>query len=216
MTLHVINPNSNRAVTEGIDAAMAPLRGMGAPIACHTLAEGPRGIESQRDADFVITPLCGLVERLEPSASGFVVACFSDPGLHAVRQTSAKPVMGIMESGLLTAMTLGQRIGIIAILLGSIPRHMRVIGGMGIGARICGERALGLTVAELGDGDRTAGKMAETGRALRDMDGADVLVMGCAGMAQYRDMLEEETGLPVVEPCQAAAVMCIGQIMLGR
>lgn len=216
MTLHVINPNSNLLVTEGIDAAMAPLRGMGIEITCHTLAEGPQGIESQRDADFVITPLCSLVERLEPGASGFVVACFSDPGLHAVRQTSAKPVMGIMESGLLTAMTLGQRIGVIAILPGSIPRHMRVIGGMGIGARICGERALGLTVAELGDADTTARKMADTGQALRDRDGADVLVMGCAGMAQYRDMLEEETGLPVVEPCQAAAAMCIGQIMLGR
>jgi Asp/Glu/hydantoin racemase len=49
---------------------------------------------------------------------------------------------------------------------------------------------------------------------LRDEDGADVLIMGCAGMAHYRDTLEAETGLPVVEPCQAAAAMALTQIAL--
>ncbi len=53
------------------------------------------------------------------------------------------------------------------------------------------------------------------GKRLRDEDGADVLIMGCAGMANYRDILEVETGLPVIDPCQAAAAMALGQIALG-
>lgn len=58
--------------------------------------------------------------------------------------------------------------------------------------------------------------MIATGKRLRDEDGAEVLIMGCAGMADYRDRLESETGLPVVEPCQAAAAMAIGRIALGQ
>lgn len=212
--LIIINPNSSQRVTQGIDAAMAPLRAMG-PIRCVTLAEGPPGIESQAQADLTIAPMLALAARLEAEAAGFVIACFGDPGLHALRDRTALPSFGIQEAAVATALTLGQRFGVIAILPGSIPRHLRAFGSMGVLARLAGDRALGLSVAELAEQGRTLPAMIATGRRLRDEDGADVLIMGCAGMAAYRDTLEAETGLPVVEPCQAAAAMALGRIALG-
>jgi len=183
----VINPNSNETVTRGIDTAMTPLRLKDGPeIECATLKEGPPGIESQNDADGVIGPLCRMVKARDNDASAFVVACFSDPGLHAARETTRKPVLGIAESGILTALTLGYKFGIIAILAKSIPRHLRYIGAMGVGARLAGDRPVGLGVAELADADRTFGRMVEVGKTLRDVDGAHVVVMGCAGMALER------------------------------
>ncbi|TQV81813.1 aspartate/glutamate racemase family protein [Denitrobaculum tricleocarpae] len=215
-TLYVINPNSSTKVTEGIDAAMAPLRqNTSLPIVCRTLAEGPPGIESQRDADGVIAPLLAHCLALENSAAGFVVACFGDPGLHALRDATRKPVLGIAESAVLTAMSLGQRFGVISILSPSVPRHMRYFGAMGVMNRLAGDLPLGLGVAELSDETRTLTRMVEVGHTLRYGHGADVLIMGCAGMARYRDTLEKETGLPVVEPSQAAAAMALGQIALG-
>ena len=113
----VINPNSTRRVTEGIDRAVEPLRFADGPaIDCLTLAEGPPGIESQRHVDGVIGPLCRLVESHDNRASAFVIACFSDPGLQSARETTRKPVLGIAESGIATALTLGERFGIVAIL----------------------------------------------------------------------------------------------------
>ena len=56
--------------------------------------------------------------------------------------------------------------------------------------------------------------MVEVGNALRDDHGADVVVMGCAGMARYRKPLQDEIGIPVVEPTQAAVVMAIGRVRL--
>lgn len=214
-TLYVINPNSSERVTAGIDAAMAPLRGFGIPIRCLTLAEGPPGIESQAQADLTIAPMLRLAASVAGDAAGYVVACFGDPGLHALRDRTALPVLGIQEAAVSTALTLGQRFGVIAILPASIPRHMRAFGAMGVRDRLAGDRALGLTVAELAEAGRTLPAMIATGRRLRDEDGADVLIMGCAGMAAYRDELERETGLPVVEPCQAAAAMALGRIALG-
>lgn len=214
-TLFVINPNSSERVTAGIDAAMEPLRGFGISIRCLTLAEGPQGIESQVQADLTIAPMLRLAESVAADAAGYVVACFGDPGLHALRDRTALPVLGIQEAAVATALTLGQRFGVIAILPASIPRHMRAFGAMGVRDRLAGDRALGLTVAELAEPGRTLPAMIATGRRLRDEDGADVLIMGCAGMAAYRDALERETGLPVVEPCQAAAAMALGRIALG-
>jgi len=214
-SLIVINPNSSETVTAGIDAAVDPLRALGVPIRCETLAEGPPGIENQRQADLTIAPMLDLAARLEPEALGYVIACFGDPGLHALRDQTGLPVIGIQEAAVMAALQLGQRFGVIAILPASIPRHMRSFGALGVLDRVAGDRALGLGVAQLAHAETTAREMIDTGRVLRDLDGADVLILGCAGMARYRPALEDATGLPVVEPCQAAAAQAIGQITLG-
>ncbi|NKX43790.1 aspartate/glutamate racemase family protein [Roseicyclus persicicus] len=215
-TLFVINPNSSDTVTAGIAQAIAPLHGMGTPIDCLTLPEGPPGIESQAQADETIAPMLRLAARLEPEAAGFVIACFGDPGVHALRDRTAKPVLGIQEAAVATALTLGQRFGIIAILPASIPRHLRSLGAMGVLDRLAGDRALGLGVAELADPATTGARLVETGRALKDTDGAEVLILGCAGMARYRPMLEAALQIPVIDPCQAAVAMALGRIALHQ
>lgn len=219
-TLYVINPNSTEAVTDGIDAAIEPLRpmahGLGVEIACLTLAEGPPGIESQAQADLTIPHLLTLAEGLNTDAAAYVIACFGDPGLHALRDRTAKPVLGIQEAAVSTALTLGQRFGVIAILPASIPRHLRAFGAMGVMARFAGDRALGLGVTQLADEATTLARMTEIGTALRDEDGADTLILGCAGMARYRPDLEAALGLPVIDPCQAATEMALGRIALNQ
>ena len=212
----VINPNSTDAVTQGIDAAMDPLRLAGGPaIECVTLKEGPPGIQTQADVESVVAPIGNMVRSRDNDCSAFVIACYSDPGLHAAREVTTKPVLGIAECGILTAMTLGQRFGVISILKKSIPRHLRYVGQMGVADRMAGDRAIGLGVTELTNESITFARMAEVAAELRDQDGADVLVMGCAGMARYRKPLQDAIGIPVVEPTQAAVTMAIGRVRLG-
>jgi Asp/Glu/hydantoin racemase len=215
-TVIVINPNSTVAVTAAMDEGLAPLRLAGGPaIECLTLTEGPPGIESQSDADSVIAPLCRTIRARDNDAAAFVVACFSDPGLYSARDTTRKPVLGIAECGILAALTLGQRFGIIAILATSVPRHLRYIGAMGLTGRLAGDLPIGLGVTELAQEGVTLKRMIETGVRLRDEQGADVLVMGCAGMARYRGRLQAALDIPVVEPTQAAVTMAIGRVRLG-
>lgn len=70
-------------------------------------------------------------------------------------------------------------------------------------------------MVELADEARTFHRLAEVGGELRDRHGADVIVMGCAGMAGYRARLQDTAGIPVVEPTQAAVAMAIGRVRLG-
>jgi Asp/Glu/hydantoin racemase len=211
----VLNPNSTRHVTDGIDRALEPLRGPGQPeIVCRTLTEGPPGIQSQRDVDDV-APLVARAFATDNESAAFVIACFSDPGLHGAREATQRPVFGIMECGLTTAMNLGQRVGVIAVMGRSIPRHARAFRAMGLQDRVAGEIPVDLPVVELADEGKTRARMLAVGRELKERHSADVLVMGCAGMAQYRAPLEELTGLPVVDPTQAAVAMAIGCVKLG-
>lgn len=212
----VINPNSTEAVTRGLDAAMECHRAGGnAVIDCVTLKEGPPGIENQQHVDGVVAPLMNLLREREEQYDAFVIACYSDPGLHSLRELTKKPVLGIAECGLLTAMTLGQRIGVIAILQKSIPRHLRYVAAMGIGDRLVAELPLDMGVVELSQEGRTMARLTEVGRALREQHGADVVVLGCAGMAAYRARLQQAIGVPVVDPSQAAAGMAIARVALG-
>ena len=216
MRILVINPNSTEAVTRGIDQAVEPLRMAGGPaIDCVTLKEGPPGIETQQHVDGVVPHLLSLVSQKESQYAAFVIACYSDPGLHSAREATRKPVLGISECGILTALTLGQRFGVIAILQKSIPRHLRYVGALGVTERFAGELPVDIPVVELSDEKKTFGRMVEVGSALRRQHGADVVVMGCAGMARYRKPLQDEIGIPVVEPTQAAVSMAIGRVRLS-
>ena len=210
MRIVVLNPNSTEAVTEGIDAALDSLRLDGGPsIECATLAEGPPGIESEAHVQAVAAPIARFVASREDGAGAFIIACFSDPGLDEARRATRRPVLGMAACGVLTATALGSRFGVVSILEQAIPRHLRYYDALGAGSRLAGDRAVGVGVAGLADESRTLDRMMATGVALRDEDGADVLVLGCAGMARYRERLEDALGIPVVDPVRAAAGMAI-------
>lgn len=214
--IFVLNPNSSQVVTDGIDAAMAPLRIPGGPeIHCMTLAEGPPGIQSQRDIDQLVSPLCRQAKSLEAEASAFVIACFSDPGLYSLREITRVPVLGIAETGVLTALSLGHRFGVISILPASIPRHLRYFGAMGVTDRLAADLSIGMGVQELSDRSKAMARLVAVGRQLRDEHRADTVVLGCAGMAGMREELQEQLGIPVVEPTQATAAVALGRALLG-
>ena len=213
----VINPNSNSAVTEGLDQALEPLRLAGGPaIDCTSLPDGPHGIESQRHIDAVALPLSRLVVQEESRTDAFVIACYGDPGIHVCREATAKPVFGIAESGLLTALSRGERFGVIAIAAPSIRRHLRYLRQLALDARLAGERPLDMSVAESASGADTLERMIGVGSDLRDRDGADVVIMGCAGMAKHRAPLEDALGIPVIDPTQAAVTLALGTVMFSR
>lgn len=211
----VINPNSNQAVTDGLDAALAPFRQTGGPgIECLTLTEGPFGIESQRDSDAVILPLANLMQR-RTDASAFVIACYSDPGLDTCRSVVPQPVFGIQESGVLTALTRGDRIGIIGISAASERRHRLFMRRMGVLDRVAGERALNMSVDDSARGAGTFDRLVEVGGALIAV-GAEALVLGCAGMATHRARLERTINVPVIDPTQAAVAMAMGVVLAQK
>lgn len=209
----LVNPNSNEAVTEGMRDAVAALAIPGGPeIECLTLAEGPYGVETQMDSDSVVMPLARLAKSRQ-DASGFVIACYSDPGIDACRSVAPCPVFGIQECGVLAAMARADRFGVIAIADASVRRHRLYMRRMGVLDRLAGEIPLNMSVAESHSGEGTFARLIEIGGTLIK-DGAEAIVLGCAGMARHRAPLEARLGVPVIDPVQAATAMAVTTAML--
>ncbi|WP_438975900.1 aspartate/glutamate racemase family protein [Roseicyclus sp.] len=210
----VINPNANPAVTAGLDAAMAPFRLSGGPeIACVTVPDGPFGIESQADSDAAVAPMLDMI-RARPDAAAIIIACYSDPGIDSAREVAKVPVFGMQESGFLTAMSRGDRIGVVAISEGSILRHRKYLRRMGVLERMVAERPLNMSVAETASGDGTFARLRAVSETLVHQDHADVIVLGCAGLSAHRASLEKAIGRPVVDPTQAAVAMALGALLV--
>lgn len=210
----VLNPNSSTNITALMDEALSGMRFHGGPeIVCETLAEGPAGIETQAHVESVVLPIARHFQK--NVADAYVIGCFSDPGLHVSRELVTSPVLGIAESALLAALGLGRKFGIVAIKQGSIGRHMRIVRQMGLENHLAGDRALNIGVTQLQSSAGTIDRIIEIGTQLRDLDGADVLVLGCSSMGTFRAELEDRLGMPVVDPTQAAVWRAIGLLTLG-
>ena len=212
----LLNPNSSQTVTDGISDAVEPFRRTGdVEIACETVAAGPPGIETQAHVDAASGHIRAHLAARERAPDALVIACFSDPGLLAVQEETGLAAYGIAQCGLLQAAATGGPIGIIAIRQQSVARHMRYVRALGLAGMIAGDLPLELGVSELQDRDRVFARMRAVGAELRDRHGARSLVLGCAGMAQYRGELQTDVGVPVVDPCQAATGMAITGLLIG-
>ncbi|WP_108882717.1 aspartate/glutamate racemase family protein [Anderseniella sp. Alg231-50] len=210
----VINPNSNDEVTTGFSEVLDALRLQDGPeIECVTLAEGPFGIETQADVESVTLPLRQIVvDRTD--ADAFVIACYSDPGITVCREATGKPVFGIQESGVLAALSRGERFGVIALGQQSIKRHLRYIRQLGLETRLAAERPLHLSVAAAEEADAYP-RVLEVARELVENDGADVLLLGCAGMTRHRLPLERDLSVPVIDPVQMAVAQALTAVLLN-
>ena len=203
----VINPNSNEAVTDGLRASLTEFADE-ADVTCCTLEDGPFGIES--DADIAaVKPL--IVDRIGHSLEydAFVLACYSDPGLTECRERFSKPVFGMQQSALEMASRAGERIGVLALSESSIARHLPYIETLGFGDVLAGGVALDISVDAAASDPGTLDKVIFAGRQLIDAQGADVLVLGCAGMAACRGQAEQVLRVPVIEPTQAAVSLAL-------
>lgn len=198
----VINPNSSVSVTQSIVSCLAPVAaGTEHRIDCIELPKSPPGIEND---DHVAAVIPNILEAVEQSAAdAIVLACFSDPGIAQVRKAARRPVHGIAESAYLAALGLGKRFGIISLGQSSIDRHLRYLRALEIDRRLAGDRSIDMTVTELMAGN-VVDVVSRTGGLLRDRDGADVVILGCAGLGAYRRELQNSLGIPVIDPVQAA------------
>lgn len=215
----LINPNSSRPCTAGMAEAVAPLAALpGLPrIETVSLAEGPPAIVTWRDWYAVAEPLCRLAAR-EP-ALAYVIGCVSDPGLEAVRTVTDRPVLGLFRSAVAAALTRAERFGVIGFTHRSLPRQRRALQSMGAERNMAAWVPLDLSMDALTDPEAPRPRLAAAARRLAE-EGAEAIVLGCAGMAGHAAFVAEVSGLPVIEPCQAAAAQALaaalGELAVAR
>jgi allantoin racemase len=213
MRILVVNPNTTRSMTEKAAEAARAVAGPGTEIIAATAQMGPVSIEGHYDGALALPGLLAEIKKAEEAgAQAAVIACFDDTGLDAARSLAGFPVLGLCESALVTAGFLAQRFTVVTtlersrVLLENLSRHY----GFGGRAKV---RAADIPVLELEDPVSGAlGKLRfQIELALKD-DGAEAIVLGCAGMADLARSLQEEYGVPVIDGVSAAVKQAEGLI----
>ncbi len=203
----VINPNSSAACGIGISQAIAPFRFAGGPaLDVVSLNDGPPAIYTWRDWHAAVEPICRCIEHEE--ADAYVIACASDPGIDAARSVTRRPVLGVFRSAVAAAVVRAERFGVVAIVEASKARHLAALRAMGLESRLAAEAALNVTMEVLLDPAAARSRLIDAAQACVRA-GAETVILGCTGMAHHRRAVEEAAGVPVIEPCQAAAALAI-------
>ncbi len=205
-----LNPNASTACGDGISAAVERFRAPSGPrIDVISLPDGPSAIVSWRDWHVAVEPLCRAIMR-EP-ADLYVIACASDPGIEAARSVTSAPVLGAFRSAVAVAMTAAERFGVIALAEASKGRHLLALRAMGLESRLAAEIAMNLPLDTLLDPDMARSSLIATAQALAGQ-GAQAIILGCTGMAHHRVAIASACGLPVIDPCQAAAGIALARL----
>lgn len=167
---------------------------------------GPESIESMYDEALAQRGVLEEVKYgLKEEFDGFVIACFGDPALYAAREVSDVPVVGIAEAAMLMACMLGNKFSIITVLKRTVPIMEEVVQKYGLKDRCASIRATDMSVLELEENiERTKELLLKDGRKAVEEDGAEVLLLGCAGMSGLDTQLEKALGVPVIDGTVAA------------
>lgn len=212
----VINPNTTRAMTTKIQECARAVVGPGTTVLGVTSEIGPPSIESHYDEARSVPGVLQAIERGEQQGvHGYVIACFGDPGLDAAREVARGPVVGIAEAAMHTASHLGRGFSVVTTLTRTMGRAADLAEHYGM-QRFCrGIHACEISVLDL-DTDPDAVKIAtEACRDAVESDGSDVVVLGCAGMADMCASISGELGIPVVDGVSAATLTVQSLVAMG-
>ena len=217
MRIAIINPNATRSMTETIALAARQAAAPTTAIMAYQNDDGPASIEGHVDGALAVPGLLRAIAAAEDDgASAHVIACFDDTGLDAARSLTDAPVIGIGEAAAHMASLVSRRFAVITTLSCSVPILADNLARNGLAALCCGVRASELPVLALEADPAAAGRRIseEIARAIAE-DGAEAIVLGCAGMADFAAELAERHGLPVIEGVAAAIKLAEAAVSLG-
>lgn len=216
MHVRIVNPNTTAAFTERVRAAAARVAAQGTTVSAAQPCRGAASVESHAEEALGALGVMALVEAGErEGVDAHVVACFGDTGVHAARELARGPVIGMSEAALYAAAALAHRFAIVTLPRRTRAHAERVLGETGLGHR-CAVRAIDVAVLELEDeADAALPALLAEARDALDRDGAEAIVLGCAGLTELVAPLERALGVPVVDGVLAGLKMAEGLVAAG-
>lgn len=196
----VINPNTSVEMTEQIKNTVNAIVHAGHEVVYKNADIGPESLETFYEYNLATIGVLRVVQSEKSHYDGILLACFGDPGIYALKEVTAVPVIGIAEASLSKALLLGQSFSILVALKKAIPMMANMVMNYGLSSRLSSVEALELPVLDLEKGgEATVQKLLVVGKKAAEK-GAEVLILGCAGLTGFSAVLEKELGVTVLDP----------------
>lgn len=211
MKILVINPNSNQEMTRTIQKTAEEFAAKEFTVECRRNPEAPDFIETYEDEIKTAPGMIKMVKENEEHFDAFIIACHCDPNLDVLKEITKKPVIGIGEASMRIAALLGHKFSVISTSPHSIPNKEALIRKYHLQGALASIRAPAEDRQYLDEDDT----YYQTALEAIEKDGAEVIVLGCAGLSGLDKRLQQKLNAPVLDGVICALIIAAGLVRYG-
>jgi len=207
----IINPNSDEEMTKAIQKTAENFAQDEYEVVCMSTPGAPSFIETYEDQSQAAP---GMIKRLrenQDTFDAFIIACHCDPNLDVLKEITKKPVVGIGETSMKIASMLGHCFSVIQTTEFSIPIKQELVRKYHLQDNLASIRAAVAPGQESSDDE----KYLKAAQAAIEEDGAEVIVLGCAGLTGADKRLEKKLAAPVLDGIVCGLIVAAGLVKYG-
>lgn len=216
MRILVVNVNTTATITEAIAASAREVAAPGTEIVGLTPRFGAESVEGNVESYLAAVAVMDRVSSYPEPFDAVIQAGYGEHGREGLQEMLDAPVVDITEAAAATAMYLGHRYSVVTTLDRTVPLISDRLLLAGLDRRCASVRSSGLAVLELEqDPDRAVAAVVDQAVAAVRDDRAEVICLGCGGMAGLGEAVRERAGVPVVDGVTAAVTVAESLVRLG-
>ncbi|MBG6084640.1 aspartate/glutamate racemase family protein [Zhihengliuella flava] len=216
MRLLVVNVNTTASMTEAIAASARAVASADTEIIGLTPRFGADSCEGNFESYLAALGVLDAVASYQEPYDAVIQAGYGEHGREGLQEVLDVPVVDITEAAASTAMYLGHKYSVVTTLDRTVPLIEDRLKLAGLDARCASVRASGLGVLELeSDPQRAVEAIVAQSREAVERDHAEVICLGCGGMAELEEAVSAATGVPIVDGVRAAVTVAESLVRLG-
>lgn len=215
MKILVVNVNTTESMTAEIGRSAAAAARPGTEIIALTPTIGADSVEGNFESHLAAIAVMDRVLAYDGEYDAVIQAGFGEHGREGLQELLEVPVVDITDAAAHIASLIGRTYSVVTTLDRTVPLIEDRLILSGLFSRCASVRASGLGVLELDDpGAAVAAIVGEAEIAVKE-DRAEVIILGCGGMAGLEEAVHAATGVPVVDGVAAAVALAESLVGLG-
>jgi len=216
MRILVVNVNTSETMTESIAQAARRYASPGTETITLQPYFGAGAVDNNFESYLAAVAVMDRVVSYDQPFDAVVMAGFGEHGRDGLQELIEQPVFEICEASAHVAMMIGRAFSVITTLQRSVPAVEDRLRLAGLTDRCASIRATGLGTLDVDRDPNGSMKtiVAEARKAVEE-DHAEVICLGCAGMAGLEEAITSELRVPVIDGVGAAVRLAEAVVGLG-
>ena len=216
MRILIVNVNTTASMTETIAEQARSVACPGTEIIGLTPRFGAESVEGNFESYLAAIAVMDRVMSYVGPYDAVIQAGYGEHGREGLQELLDVPVVDITEAAASLAMLLGHKYAVVTTLDRTVPLIEDRLKLAGVHERCASVRASGMSVLELEESPgRAVEAIVEQAIEAVIRDKAEVICLGCGGMAGLDQLIRDRAGVPVVDGVTAAVALAESLVRLG-
>jgi allantoin racemase len=216
MRIVVVNVNTSESMTRAIGESAKRYASAGTEIAALQPYFGAEAVDCAFESYLSAVAVMDRVLAYDEPYDAVVLAGFGEHGRDGLQELIEQPVVEICEASAHVAMMIGRTYSVVTTLQRSVPAIEDRLTLAGLNDRCASVRASGMSTLEVDrDPEGAVRAVVDEARKAVQVDHAEAICLGCAGMAGLEEAITTELGVPVIDGVGAAVRLAEAIVGLG-